>query len=421
MVDRRITLIKDKIEELYPLYLNGKDEEKLLLGLAQIFRLPIDKSRIKDYYVESFDREERRVVVVDVTTQTVYRANFTDRNEDRYFEIPNPYKYVEVTIDSSSSKEKRFYTTFNKEDEPLFEKITFREGDRELAFTRDTQNCEVLRVQLSQIINNKTQPLITKVYKKDVDRAKRLMCFNQVYTYGLRNIIECNDEQDVAVYRHGKNITYSINRKTQKDSQGRWTSDIRGICIENLRIFGWRDYPLPCSLNLLSVNNCEELYRLDVNSAIYLQETRPTGIAKYLTITKSTSGLLVKFVLQRDRNRDTDEFSIPAVSPGTISKEEIDLLINSLENHYRDDDFIAKAKLELLRFRREICIQAGLTCENDGLLEPEKLFALSGDEIKRCVLANKEAYFEQANKEYTEATDLSREEPAKSFCIKIKS
>ena len=65
-VSRKIEYVKRTIKKTYERYIGkSHDEKATLLDVAKFFNTPVEKSRIEDYAIKSFDEETPSLEIVD--------------------------------------------------------------------------------------------------------------------------------------------------------------------------------------------------------------------------------------------------------------------------------------------------------------------------------------------------------------------
>ena len=65
-VSRKIEYVKRTVKKIYERYIGKSHDEKAkLLDVAKFFNTPVEKSRIEDYAIKSFDEETLSLEIVD--------------------------------------------------------------------------------------------------------------------------------------------------------------------------------------------------------------------------------------------------------------------------------------------------------------------------------------------------------------------
>lgn len=65
-ISRKIEYVKRTVKKIYERYIGKSyDEKATLLDVAKFFNTPVEKSRIEDYAIKSFDEETLSLEIVD--------------------------------------------------------------------------------------------------------------------------------------------------------------------------------------------------------------------------------------------------------------------------------------------------------------------------------------------------------------------
>ena len=140
---------RDLIGKIQKIYKQNNFERDILTNLANLFRIPIDISRLTDYQIGKIDMDELSLEVLDRKKETSTIATYSPYSEVLGFASPdneNLLNFIKVTSTSPLYKRESIYKT--NEETPILERITIRNNEYGLIFERTKPN--VIRVYSRQ-------------------------------------------------------------------------------------------------------------------------------------------------------------------------------------------------------------------------------------------------------------------------------
>ena len=265
--------------------------------------------------------------------------------------------------------------------------------------------------------NNKVeQQLLTKIYEANFKEDKKIMEYEQEYTYGLRSFIPCCDSQDKYVYFSNNTINYGINEIIKKDP----SKVFNDICFEGKSVFNY----LPVCFVMYDYIN---LVNKNISSAIVFKGKTSDGISHELEITKTDDEISITYTSSKTIKSDKyyietkivddKKINLPILSKGNITIEELNNVI-LLTQSKLNNEFISLSLEELNNFNNKLSIKKGIINEQLDPLSPKILIDKPLDEIEKIVNSNKDEYFKLAQEQFETMTNSKNSLEGKTLRLK---
>ena len=405
----------DKIEILkknYKMYLQKNDIKLFLLNVEKFFNIPIDKTRLEDYSINKFDYNTPSIEITDKKNNIYYIASYT--GDAKLLNYISKIQFNNVISISPLRKEEILYYIGSKT--PIITKMTFINGDFELTFEREMANSVGLftinenRMAIRYLQNticdgrNIKQPLFAKIYSNN----NKNEAFEQTYTYSPINFIEWNNTQNKYTYIKNNSVIYGINIMKIENC----CNYLHGICFENTNI-STNDY-FPLNMNS---NNYPLLSKSGIKSAMILNFRTENGIYHSLQVYKEKNLTKIlfhskKFQRLNKHNKKTTinkEYSLPNLSDGTISNEEIQNILLFLQSKIKDDIILNIISNELNAFGNKIDSRKKIIPETFDPLDPKIFINKSFEEICYLINKNKNNYFKLIQEQFEIAANINKD------------
>ncbi len=416
MYQDRIEYLKRAIKRTYKRYIGERTDGKAtLLDVAKFFNIPVDESRIDDYVVKKIDYDTPSIEITDEKNVVSYTAAYTD--DANLLNYSGAEKFNSVISTSPLRTEESLY--YIGSETPIITKMTFSDGEYDLVFEREMANSVRIFVNdgvsmavsyLQNIVydgRNIKQPLFNRIYKNCYRNEEFDGVFEETYTYGPRRFIKWDNSQDKHAYIRNNNVIYVINELEQKDL----CNYLRGICFEstNVPISGYfPDNMYAKDYSLLSEDN--------IKSAMIFRIGTEDGIHHSLQVYKGRDVISVMYHSDKHHYEENyyeetianEEYDLPNLSDGTISSEEIQNILSSLQARLGDIKAFSAISNELNTFGTKIDIRKGIVQEELDPLSPKIFIDKPFDEICSLVSANKDDYFRLMREQFETATNINR-------------
>lgn len=434
MEQDRMEYLKRAIKRTYKRYIGERtDGEAKLLDVAKFFNIPVDESRTEDYSIKKIDYSTPSIEIMDEKNNISYTATYTDRAD--LLNYWGAKEFNSVISTSSIRKEESLY--FIGSETPIITKMTFFDGEYELAFEREIGN------YIGRGLDAKTRFVVRydkNVYEKDRQGKQQLLAkifmnknnaenFERLYTYSTQHLIEYDNNQDKYCYTQDGNIIYGVNNCDIKEL----LHYLYGICFEstNVNVSKYLPYNIDTKDFPELTNN--KMYQ----SGIVFQGGTGDAIHHTFTIFKTKSQENEIFDREKNKvnydiylkyeaikwdnfkkeNGEPDHRKIvvaskqaryPRIDDGNITSLEIRNIIEVLDTEFEDDTFIQIVINELKNFANKMDIQKGIVQEELDPLSPKLFIDKSFDEICTLVSANKDDYFRMIREQFETATNINR-------------
>lgn len=421
MYKDRIEYLKRAIKRTYKHYTGERsDGEASIKDVANFFNIPIDETRLDTYSINEIDFKIPSIELKDNLTNTIYKASYTS-DAELLNSSGGKVRFNSLTTLTPTHKHESLY--YIEEEYPIIERMTFNNGEYDLVFEYEYIN------DVGIFINNSIkasvrylkrlkydghdvkQLLLSKIYRNrylnDCDKT-----FEQQYTYGPNAYIKYNDMQDKYTYNiENRGVVYGINEIEQRDTK----YNLRGICFENLNLREDLKNFFPYSMKV------EDYTRLNLTDTIsaMLFNGRIDNCRHFIEIYKNNSTIHIKYnAIKIDYNNPgndeiiaNQEFDLPLLNTHSISSDEIQTIITTLQSNYSDDEFINLISDELATFGKKIDVRKGLVEEETDILNPKLFINKPFNIISELVNKNTEEYFDLISKQFESATniDLNKE------------
>lgn len=426
----KLTYLKRAIKRTYKRYTGERTDVKASLkDVTDFFNIPINEERIDDYVIKNIDYDTPNIEVLDTKENISYTATYTgDAHLLNYF---GPIQFNSVVSTSPVRKEEILYYIGNET--PIITKITFTDDEYELAFEKEMANSvgvfvnDGVRTAVRYLQNvvydgqNLKQPLFNRIYENSY-RNKEIEIFEQVYTYGLNHFINWDGSQDKYSYVKNNNVIYGINELEQKALCNKFCC----ICFENTAVPKRKDY-FPFNMN---AEDYPLLNKDNTNSAMIFKVITEDGIRHSLQLYKSNEVISVIYNAKKHcyegescvETISDKGYTLPNLSDGTISSEEIKNILSSLPKELGDNTIFDIISNELNEFGTKIDIRKELIQETLDPLSPKLLIDKTNDEICNMIGQNKETYFKLIRDQFDSATNITKTiESNKSLTKKLGS
>ncbi len=392
---------KRAIKRTYKRYIGERTDEKAtILDVAKFFNIPIDESRIDDFVVNSIDCTTPSIEITDLKNSISYTATYTGNADLLNYSGPTQFNKV-VSISPLRKEEILYYIGSNY---PIITKMTFTNGEYDLVFEREINNfvgifsndgvMMTIRYLQNLIYNGRSvkQPLFNKIYRGNPNKEDYVDVFEQTYTYSPCSFIACDNTQDKYSFIKNNNVIYGINKFEQKGC----CHYLRGICYESTDVPTSNYFPMNMHAENYPLLNQTNLY-----SAMIFKFRTEDGIHHSLQVYKTKDAISIIYHSEkhhhdgryRNENIADEKYTLPSLSDGTISSEEIQRVITSLKSILKDAALYITSN-ELNAFATKIDIKNGISKEKLDSLSPKKFVDKSFDDICDLISQNKDAYFE---------------------------
>lgn len=416
MYQDRIEYLKRAIKRTYKRYTGERTDGKAtLLDIAKFFNIPIDESRTDDYTIKKIDYTTPSIEIQDEKNDITYNATYTGNADLLNFSGATEFNSVIST--SPLRKEESLY--YIGGEIPIITKMTFTDGEHELVFEREMANSvgifvnDGVRMAVRYLQNivydgrDVKQPLFNRIYKNSYRNEKFDGVFEQTYTYGPYRFIKWDDTQDKYAYIRNNNVIYGINELEQKGL----CNYLRGICFESTDIPASDYFPINMHAKdypLLSEDN--------INSAMIFRFGTGDALHHSLQVYKSNDAISIIFHSEKHHYEENyrvvtianEEYGLPILSDGTISSEEIQNILASLQVRLSDNDVLDIIANELNTFGTKIDIRKGIVQAKPDPISPKLFIDKSFDEICTLVSANKAVYFGLIKEQFETAANINQ-------------
>lgn len=416
MYQDRIEYLKRAIKRTYKRYTGERTDGKVtLLDVAKFFNIPIDKSRMEDYIVEKIDYTTPSIQIKDEKNDITFTAVYTC-NAD-LLNFSGGMQFNSVISTSPIRKEEILY--YIGSETPIITKMTFTDGEYDLVFEREMANSvgifvnDGVRMAVRYLQNivydgrDVKQPLFNRIYKNSYRNEKFDGVFEQTYTYGPHRFIKWDDTQDKYVYIRNNNVIYGINELEQKGL----CNYLRGICFESTDIPASDYFPLN-----MYAKDYPLLNEGNINSAMIFRFGTGDAIHHSLQVYKSNDAISILFHSEKHHYEGeyrvetiaSEEYGLSNLSAGTISSEEIQNVLSSLQEKLVDSEVLSVISSELNAFGTKIDIRKGTIQEELDPLHPRVFIDKSFDEICALVSTNKDDYFKFIREQFETAANINQ-------------
>ena len=418
-----IEKLKSAIKITYKRYTGERTDGKVTLkDVAKFFNIPVDRKRTEDYIISKIDYDTPSIEIKDQKNNISYAATYTGRAE--LLDFYGPTQFNSVISTSPIRTEENLYYIGN--DTPIITKMTFTDGEYELVFEREMPNSVGFVIQdgiemsikyLQNITHNdkvvKKQLFrkIYKIYENKSNNENFNSSFERFYTFGTQHRIKWGNSQDKYIYLTKTGVVYGINESEQKEIY----NYLRGICFENTDIpsiksyfplnLDSKDYPLLNDSNIKSamilkmrtkdsVNHSLKIYKSDVISVMYLSNK----------LEKFNEDYHYKTIAQ-------EEYGLPNLSDGTITSEEIQHILSSLQKRLGNSIVFNVIKNELNTFGTKIDvidIRKEAVQEEPDPISPKLFIDKPFDEICSLVSEKKDDYFKLIKEQFETAAGINK-------------
>lgn len=430
MYQNRIEYLKRAIKRTYKRYTGERTDGKAtLLDVAKFFNIPVDESRTEDYVVSKIDYNVPSIEIKDEKNNIFYTATYTGNADLLNFSGATQFNSV-ISISPIRKEESLYYI---ESETPIITKMTFTDGEYDLVFEREMANSIGIFVNdgvrmavryLQNVVSDRRkvkQPLFNRIYKNSYKNEEFDGAFEQTYTYGLNHFIKWDDTQDKYAHIRNNNVIYGINELEQKD----FCNYLRGVCFESTNIpvsdyfplnMYAKDYPL------LSEDN--------IKSAMIFKFGTENSIHHSLQVYKGKDEINIMYHSKKhhyegnyyEETVSNEEYSLPNLSDGTISSEEIQNVLASLQARLGNTVVLDIISNELNTFGTKIDIRKGIVQEVLDPVSPKLFIDKSFDEICALVSANKDDYFRLIREQFEIAANINRTpEKGKSKVLKASN
>lgn len=416
MYQDRIEYLKRAIKRTYKRYTGERTDGKAtLLDVAKFFNIPIDKSRLEDYIVEKIDYTTPSIQIKDEKNGITFTAVYTC-NAD-LLNFSGGMQFNSVISTSPIRKEEILY--YIGSETPIITKMTFTDGEYDLVFEREMANSVGIFVNdgvkmavryLQNIVydgRDVKQPLFNRIYKNSYRNEKFDGVFEQTYTYGPHRFIKWDDTQDKYAYIRNNNVIYGINELEQKGL----CNYLRGICFESTDIPASDYFPLN-----MYAKDYPLLNEGNINSAMIFRFGTGDAIHHSLQVYKSNDAISILFHSEKHHYEGeyrvetiaNEEYGLSNLSAGTISSEEIQNVLSSLQEKLVDGEVLSVISSELNAFGTKIDIRKGTIQEELDPLHPRVFIDKSFDEICALVSTNKDDYFKFIREQFETVANINQ-------------
>ncbi|HBA38049.1 MAG TPA: hypothetical protein DCY94_04950 [Firmicutes bacterium] len=438
MKNRDIEEIKKSVRKAYK-KLESNDDRTSLLDILRLFYIKIDESRMEDFYIESIDIDALSIVVVDEKTKTVYRANFVGDS-------------VNVTVENSILKDERKRIWKLLELFCLDDEISFKDLEKYEITKLDFGSIELVdrknNIVYHSIIEGSKERIITvtassQLWEKEFSYVPIVFSNGMTYCRSSSELIFKKGDREIRLWKDESghvadeniSISYLINNKDSKgmcDTQVLFTrefskgyyydiertlsgigervnqkcSDKKGVSFlvdrgASMRGFAIEDCNSEMAIKVFDNTSVDsDPYRFrkpNVQAMIYFYDSS----GRFLRVLKTREGIELSYKDKYlDRNFPDRNISLPVLSLGALSIEEVDSIINALNLGFVNPSFAGIVNLELAKFRREIAINKGFEGRKDDIIDPVRLCDCSIDKLAEMFALDQDALFEEVERQY---------------------
>lgn len=431
MEQDRIEYLKRVIKRTYKRYTGERtDGEATLLDVAKFFNIPIDESRKEDYSIKKIDYNTPSIEIMDEKNNISYVATYTDKAD--LLNYWGAKEFNSVISTSPIRKEESLY--YIESEIPIVTKLTFFDGEYELAFEREMPNSvglfvnDGVKMTIRYLQNleydgrNVQQQLLAKIFTNKNNEEELDSTFEQEYTYSSNNYVIKKDSQDKYTYMINNNVIYGINEFEQENV----CHYLNGICFENSNVDVSKFLPF-------HIKSDDPIFRLIMQrSIIIFKGGTDDAIHHTLTIFKigdlenaeykQNKSIYLNYEAIRWENFKDEkgmpqhkkvvvahkEARYPRIDNGNITSLEIRNITEVLDTEFEDDTFIQIVINELKTFANKMDIQKGFVQEELDPLSPKLFIDKSFDEICALVSANKDDYFRLIREQFEAATNINK-------------
>lgn len=409
MYQDRIKFLKRAIKRTYKQYTRERtDGEASIKDVADFFNIPIDEERIEDYYISAINISIPFIEINDTKTNTSYISEYTNDAELLNFYGSGEPTFNRVVVTTPTHKIESLY--YIGTEKPIIERLTINDGEYDLVFEREFPNSiglfrnEGIQFVISYIQNinkkgrNLKQRLLTKLYTKSNSDEESTDSFEQIYTYGPPFAVRRNISQDKYAYVRNNSIIYGVGELSNLSNN----SFLSGHCFES------------------ALENTKEYDSFNIDAYDYPflkdKETKSAMIFRgytdenshYLEIYKNRQEAIIDYSKRYQGETMGVETRIPLSRPGKISPVEIQLVIATLQEKYRDDSFISIVSSELDNFSKKIEIKNGTVEEDIDILNPRLYIDRPLGDTADIVEENKDEFMKTIRDQFNAATTISQ-------------
>ncbi len=416
MYQDRIEYLKRAIKSTYKRYTGERTDGKATLSdVAKFFSIPIDEERMDDYVITNINYFTPSIEITDRKTDTSYTATYTGDADLLNFSGEMNFKKV-VSISPLRKEEALYYIS---DEIPIITKMTFTEGEYDLVFEREMANSvgifstDGVKMSIRYVQNlvcdgrNVKQPLFNRIYKNGYKNKVYDGSFEQTYTYGPQYYIRRDNTQDKYAYIRNNTVIYGINELNKKG----YCDYLYGVCFESTDIPTSNYFPLN-----MHARSYPMLNDANIKSALMFRFRTEDGVHHSLQVYKGKNLINVMYHSKKYHYEGTydeeilanEEYVLPTLFDGTISSEEIQSVLSSMQVKIDNNIALTIISNELNTFGTKIDIRKGIVQEELDPLSPKLFIDKSFDEISALVSANKDDYFKLIKEQFETAIDANK-------------
>ena len=395
----------------------SEETKRKFIGLiADKFNIVLEESRLEDYEFKSFNPKKSTIEILDKKTGAVYSSKI-DREADILDFHDCSAKYSNWKMVSPRYKLEKLFHLASKNPvisykSPVIERLTFSEGEYDLIF-------------------EKQKPYHIETYRNhglalNIRYVKRIECDGQVYSTDLlsRTYVEhligedkgnfeelcacapseeipCDSSLEEKTDVVKDSVVYTFNESVYPSLESN-NHDMIGVCFENAKVDVRKYLPSNFQTHNGLLTNESTISGIVINGGLGNNHHS-------LEIYKTPDCIRVRYGVH-----DLDsfegmcrEFNISNRNLDTICTSEIAEVIGALTALYDDDEFIRLAITKLENFSERINVRRGHLREVCDALDPKLFLYRTMGEIATVVLANKDAYFDLARRDFEKATTVN--------------
>ena len=407
-----VETIMNRLKSTYKAYSGEKKDKSVSLKeVAEFFNIVIDESRLEDYVIKCINLETPSITLFDNKTETTYISEYTC--DAKLFSCyGGNVKYNSLLTITPTHRIDSLYYIGDKK--PLFEQMTFKDGDYYLVFEREFPNNLGINVNDYTNFNLRyiepsnydcriiQQRLLNKIYREKHVGEEKIDTFDQLYTYGPGYLGERNDSQDKYTYLNNNNVIYGIGDFSLKENH----INLKGICFKNTKVKTKNYFPSAwCGFSypILEDENTNSAMLFRGNTKNYWH---------LLDIYKIDNNAYIKYILKEISLNSNiilnQELNVPLLCDGDISSEELRIISTTLQDQYINDEFINLVLSELGLFGKKIETKNGAILEED-ILSPKLFINKSFDVISDLVNNNKDEFFKLIREQFESTTHINVE------------
>lgn len=415
MYQDRIEYLKRAIKRTYKRYTGERTDGKAtVLDVAKFFSIPIDEARMDDYVITNINCSTPSIEIIDRKNATSYTATYT--GDADLLNFSGEMKFNKVVSISPLRKEEVLY--YIGDEIPIITKMTFTDGEYDLVFEREIANSvgifskdgiKMAIIYAQNIVydgRKVKQPLFNRIYKNSYKNKVYDGTFEQTYTYGPHHFIKWDDTQDKYAYIRNNTVIYGINELKKKG----YCDYLRGVCFESTNIPTSDYFPLN-----MYARNYPMLNEANIKSAMMFNFRTEDGIHHSLQVYKCKDTINVMYHSKKyhyegicdEETIANEEYGLPNLFDGTISSEEIQNVLSSIQARIDNNIVFSIISNELNTFGAKIDIRKGIVQEELDPLSPQKFINKSFDEICALVSANKDDYFRLIREQFETAINAN--------------